>query len=94
MCSSDLWYSLLALPILFAAMVFMAASFSMRLARLGGVARLVLSGAMAGFAVYFLGNLTTALGESGSLPAPLAAVAPAAVAILLGMTLLFHHEDG
>ncbi len=88
------WYSLLALPILFAAMVFMAASFSMRLARLGGVVRLVLSGAIGGFVVYFLGDVMSALGEAGTLPAPLAAVAPAAVAILLGMTLLFHHEDG
>ena len=88
------WYSLMALPILFAAMVFMAASFSLHLARLGGVTRLVIAGALSGFAVYFLGDVTAALGESGSLPPPLAAVAPAAVAILLGMTLLFHQEDG
>ena len=88
------WYSLLMLPVLFSAMVFMAASFSLRLARLGGLPQLVLAGALSGFAVYFLGDVTQALGESGILPAPLAAVAPAAVAILLGMTLLFHQEDG
>jgi lipopolysaccharide export system permease protein len=88
------WYTLASLPLLFAAMVFMAASFSLRLARLGRVTILVLAGAFSGFAVYFLGNLTAALGQSGTLPVPLAAVTPALVAILLGMTLLFHHEDG
>ena len=75
-------------------MVFMAASFSFRLTRLGGVPQLVLAAVMSGFAVYFLGYVTQALGQSGLLPTPLAAVAPALAAILLGMTLLFHEEDG
>ena len=88
------WYSLLALPLLFSAMVFMAASFSLRLARLGGVPQLVLAAVLSGFGVYFLGEMTRALGQSGILPTPLAALAPAAAATLLGMTLLFHEEDG
>jgi lipopolysaccharide export system permease protein len=82
------------LPVLFSAMVFMAASFSLRLTRLGGVPQLVMAAALSGFAVYFLSDVTQALGTSGILPAPLAAVAPAAMAILIGMTLLFHQEDG
>ena len=88
------WYSLLALPLLFSAMVFMAASFSLRLARLGGLPRLILAAVLSGFGVYFLGDVTGALGQSGILPTPLAALAPAAAASLLGMTLLFHEEDG
>jgi lipopolysaccharide export system permease protein len=88
------WYSLLALPLLFSAMVFMAASFSFRLTRLGGISKLVLAATLSGIAVYFMGEMTRALGQSGILPTPLAAVAPAAAAILLGMTLLFHEEDG
>jgi lipopolysaccharide export system permease protein len=88
------WYSLLSLPLLFSAMVFMAASFSLRLARLGGMPQLILAAVLSGFGVYFLGDLTGALGQSGILPTPLAALAPAAVATLLGMTLLFHEEDG
>lgn len=86
--------SLLMMPAMFAAMVLVAASFSLRLARLGGLGRIVVLGALAGFGVYFLSALTRALGESGILPIPLAAAAPAAVAILLGMTLVFHQEDG
>jgi lipopolysaccharide export system permease protein len=88
------WYSLLALPLLFCAMVFMAASFSLRLARLGGLPKLILAAVLSGFGVYFLGDVTGALGQSGILPTPLAAVAPAVAASLLGMTLLFHEEDG
>ncbi len=88
------WYSLLALPLLFSAMVFMAASFSMRLSRLGGMPQLILAAVLSGFGVYFLGDVTGALGQSGILPTPLAALAPAAAASLLGMTLLFHEEDG
>jgi lipopolysaccharide export system permease protein len=86
--------SLLLLPAMFAAMVFMAASFSLRLARLGGIGRVVLYSVLCGFGVYFFSDLTRALGESGIVPVVLAASAPAAAAILLGMTLVFHQEDG
>jgi len=86
--------SLLVMPAMFAAMVFMAASFSLRLARMGGLLRVILYSALAGFGVYFFANVTEALGESGILPTALAASAPAAAAILLGMTLVFHQEDG
>jgi lipopolysaccharide export system permease protein len=86
--------SLLMLPALFAAMVFMAASFSFRLARLGGMGRVVLYSALSGFGIYFFGDVVQALGISGILPAPLAAAAPSSAAILLGMTLVFHQEDG
>lgn len=86
--------SLLVMPALFAAMVFMAASFSLRLSRLGGMSRVVLYSALCGFGIYFLGDVTQALGISGILPVPLAAAAPASAAILLGMALVFHQEDG
>lgn len=87
-------YTLLALPILFAAMVFMAASFSLRVGRSGGMAQVVLISALSGFAVYFFSEMTRALGQSGILPTALAATAPAGAAILIGMTLVFHQEDG
>jgi lipopolysaccharide export system permease protein len=86
--------TLLALPAMFAAMVFMAASFSLRLARLGGLGTVVVQSALAGFGIYFFGNIMQAMGMSGILPTALAATAPAAAAILIGMTLVFHQEDG
>lgn len=87
-------YCLLAQPVLFAAMVFMAASFSLKVSRSGGLARVVLLGALCGFGVYFFSDLTTALGRSGILPTWLAATAPGLAAILAGMALVFHQEDG
>src|SRR5581483_8216327 len=87
-------YTLYALPALFAAMVFMAASFSLRLAREGGVFKVILFSAAGGFGVYFFSDLTRVLGQSGAVPVLLAATAPAIAAILIGMTLLFNQEDG
>jgi lipopolysaccharide export system permease protein len=48
----------------------------------------------AGFMLYFLGVLAQALGLSGVLPPFLAAWSPAIVAMLLGLSVLFHLEDG
>ena len=87
-------YSLLALPALFAAMVFMAASFSVRLGRSGGLPRMILVSALAGFGVYFFSEFARALGQTNILPVALAATAPATAAILIGMTLVFNQEDG
>jgi lipopolysaccharide export system permease protein len=87
-------YTLYALPALFAAMVFMAASFSLRLAREGGFSKVILFSAACGFGVYFFSDLTRVLGQSGTVPVLLAATAPAIAAILIGMTLLFNQEDG
>lgn len=87
-------YTLLAMPVLFAAMIFMAASFSLRVPRGGGIGRVVLVGALCGFGVYFFSDLTRALGQTSILPTWLAATAPALAAILIGMALVFHREDG
>ena len=87
-------YTLYALPALFAAMVFMAASFSLRLAREGGIAKVILFSAACGFGVYFFSDLTDVLGQSGAVPILLAATAPAIASILIGMTLVFNQEDG
>jgi lipopolysaccharide export system permease protein len=87
-------YTLLAMPALFAAMVFMAASFSVRLGRSGGLPRVILISALAGFGVYFFSEFARALGQTGILPVALAATAPATASILIGMTLVFNQEDG
>jgi len=87
-------YSLYALPALFAAMVFMAASFSLRASREGGMAKLALFSTACGFGVYFFQVLTQTLGRSGAVPIWLAATAPAMASILIGMTMLFNQEDG
>lgn len=87
-------YSLYTLPALFAAMVFMAASFSLKIGREGGISRVILYSAACGFGVFFFQDLTNVLGRSGALPILLAATAPALVSILIGMTWVFSREDG
>jgi lipopolysaccharide export system permease protein len=87
-------YTLYALPALFAAMVFMAASFSLRPGRETGMAKVILFSAACGFGVFFFQNLTSVLGRSGAVPVLLAATAPALASILIGMTLVFSQEDG
>ncbi|HWA70502.1 MAG TPA: LPS export ABC transporter permease LptG [Rhizomicrobium sp.] len=87
-------YTLYALPALFAAMVFMAASFSLRFGRDAGITKIILFSATAGFGVYFFQDLTSVLGKTGAVPALLAATAPALASILIGMTLVFSQEDG
>ena len=87
-------YTLYALPILFAAMVFMAASFSLKPSREGGVIKVILLSAACGFGVYFFSDMTRVMGQSGTLPILLAAGAPAIASIFIGMTLVFNQEDG
>jgi lipopolysaccharide export system permease protein len=87
-------YTLYALPVLFAAMVFMAASFSLKSSREGGVAKVILFSALCGFGVYFFSDMTRVMGQAGTLPILLAASAPAIASIFIGMTLVFNQEDG
>ena len=86
--------SLLAAPLLFSAMVIIAATFSLRPARRGGVGRMIASGVVAGFLLYFMSDIVYALGSATRIPVPLAAWSPAVVSTLLGLAMLLHLEDG
>jgi lipopolysaccharide export system permease protein len=88
------FYSLLATPALFAGMALLAASFSLRLPRRGGLGILALLGAVVGFGFFFATDVMRALAEAGTIPALLAAWIPAGIGILAGVTLLLHLEDG
>jgi lipopolysaccharide export system permease protein len=86
--------ALLSRPFLYAAMVLIAASFSLRMQRRGGATLMIGAGVAAGFALYFLSDVVFALGLSASIPISLAAWTPTGVTWLLGATLLLHLEDG
>jgi lipopolysaccharide export system permease protein len=85
---------LLATPLLYAAMAILAAAFSLRLARLGGLAGLAGAGVALGFVVFFFNQFSGALGRADISPQFAAAWAPAVVALLAGLTLLCYTEDG
>jgi lipopolysaccharide export system permease protein len=88
------WHSILAVPLLLTAMVLVAATFSLRLTRRGRLGVFILAGLISGFLLYFLSDVSLALGMSGSLPAVLSAWAPATIFALIGTSMLFHLEDG
>lgn len=88
------FHRLLAKPVLLSAMIFLAATFSLRPHRRGKVAIMILSGVLTGFLLYILSNLVFALGLTSKLPVVLAAWTPAGVSLMLGIATLLHLEDG
>ncbi|MBX9751669.1 MAG: LPS export ABC transporter permease LptG [Roseococcus sp.] len=86
--------SMLSTPVLAMTMALLAAGFSMRNSRRGGVAQTLTAGVAAGFGLFVLDRITGEFGESGTLPVWLAAWAPTATGLLLALALLLHLEDG
>jgi lipopolysaccharide export system permease protein len=90
-----LWFQMeLAQPLLMAAMVLVAAGFTMRHTRFGGTGQMVLYAMLAGFAIFFMRNFAQALGDSGQIPISVAAWSPPLAAFLMSLGLLLHLEDG
>lgn len=85
---------LLATPLLFSAMSILAAAFSLRLVRLGGLGGLVGAGVAIGFIFFFFNEFSGALAGADIIPLFAAAWAPPLVALLSGLTLLCYTEDG
>ncbi len=89
-----LW-SLIISPLFLVSMVLMAAVFALRPNnRRGGVMYLIVGGIVTGFSAYFLTQVVYAMGVSGNIPVCLAVMAPTAIAMLIGISLLLHLEDG
>lgn len=86
--------ALTARPLLFVAMVLVAASVSLRFFRFGGVGQMVLGGVAAGFLLYVATEVMEDLGASGLVGTTVAAWLPAVVGSLLGVLALLHQEDG
>ncbi len=85
---------LLALPLTLAAMVLMAACFSLRFFRMGGVSKMVSGGVAAGFVLYVATKLVSDLGGAGFLSVPVAGWSPAVIGCMFGAYVLLHLEDG
>ena len=85
---------LLARPLLLAAMVLVAACFSLRFFRMGGVEFMVSGGVAAGFVLYVATKVINDLGEAGFISAVAAGWSPGLVGCLFGVYVLLHQEDG
>lgn len=88
------YQSLLSRPLLFPAMVLLAAMVSLRPPRNRGGVKLVLIGVFLGFFVFFMSSFLHALGASGQIPVFLAAWSPALITSLLGVSVIMNLEDG
>ena len=88
------WHNVLSTPFLLAAMILLAATFSLRLTRRGGASLLLAAGVLTGFLLYFVSDVVHAFGIAGNLPVVLAAWTPTGICTLLGLSLLLHLEDG
>lgn len=88
------YHGLLATPFSMLAMALIGAVVCLRLARSGGLSRLIGAGALAGFVLFFLTRLAAGMSASGATPAEAAAWCPPLFALFAVLTLLAHIEDG
>lgn len=84
----------LARPLLMAAMVAIAAAFTMRHLRGRKMGMLVLGAFGCGIGLFFLRNMVQVLGDNGGIPPVLAGWAPPVVALLFALGALLRLEDG
>ena len=88
------YQTLLARPLLLAAMILIAATVSLKVSRFGGLGSMIVGGILAGFVLYVLSELAKDLGGAGIVPPTVAAWAPGIFGVLMGLTILLHQEDG
>lgn len=88
------FHTLLALPFLLVAMTLIAATVSMRFARMGQSATMILGGVLAGFLLYVVSVLVKAFGNAGFVQPFIVAWIPVVIAMFFGVTFLLYREDG
>ncbi|MBI4273497.1 MAG: LPS export ABC transporter permease LptG [Rhizobiales bacterium] len=88
------YQKLLSRPFLLAAMVLLAAAFSLRFFRFGGVQKMVLGGILSGFLLYVFSKVTEDISKAELLHPFAAAWIPVVVGGLTGLMALLYLEDG
>jgi lipopolysaccharide export system permease protein len=88
------YQKLLARPFMLAAMVLLAAAFSLRFFRMGGVQKMVLGGIASGFLLYIMSKLMDDLSKAELLPPIISAWMPATIGAMTGFVVLLYQEDG
>ncbi|HKK29626.1 MAG TPA: LPS export ABC transporter permease LptG [Alphaproteobacteria bacterium] len=88
------FHATLASPIGMCTMVIIAAGFTIRPPRRGGLLALISLGALTGIGYHIFNQIFLRLGQSEQIPAMLAAWAPTACVLMLGTTWLLYTEDG
>ncbi|WP_172125345.1 MULTISPECIES: LptF/LptG family permease [unclassified Devosia] len=85
---------LLSLPLVLTGSLFIAFAFTAGYRRSANYGPAVLSGIVLGFVVFVITEMADRAGSTGVLDPTFAAVGPALVAIVIGVTVLLYKEDG
>ncbi len=85
--------SLMARAIWLVSMVLLAAMAALRPIRQGKQFLFILPTTLIGFSLYFLHDITYAMGQSSTLPVILAAWSPVAISAMIGLVTLLHLEE-
>ena len=85
---------LLALPLVLTGSLFIAFAFTAGYRRGSNYGPAILYGIVLGFVVFVITEMADRAGSTGVLDPTFAAVGPAFVAIVIGVTVLLHKEDG
>src|SRR5690606_818036 len=85
---------LMALPLILTGSLFIAFAFTAGYRRSSNFGPAVLYGIVLGFVVFVITEMADRAGSTGVLDPTFAAVGPAMVAIVIGVTVLLHKEDG
>ncbi|MET0181663.1 MAG: LPS export ABC transporter permease LptG, partial [Caulobacterales bacterium] len=88
------WQSLLGFPVMLAAMAGLGAVFSLRLQRLGNVARWAAFGAGIGLFLFFFGQLAAAFAVAQAVPPVVAAWSPPLTGLFTALAFVAYLEDG
>lgn len=88
------WQSLLAYPLLLAAMAVLGAAFSLRLQRLGNLAQWGAAGVGIGLFLFFYSQLAGAFAMTQTVPAAVAAWSAPVAGIFIALALVAFLEDG
>ena len=85
---------LLALPLVLTGSLLIAFAFAAGYSRRTQMGPAVLYGVVLGFIVFIITEMADRAGTTGVLDPYFAAMAPAVIAIVIGITILLHKEDG
>jgi lipopolysaccharide export system permease protein len=85
---------LLSRPMLLMAMVFLAATVSLRSFRSGGTQTMVITGMVGGIGFFLLTEVSRQIGIAGLVSPTTAVWVPIGLALLVSLTVLLHQEDG
>jgi lipopolysaccharide export system permease protein len=88
------FFKLLALPMVLTGSLFIAFAFTAGYRRGSNYGPAVLYGVVLGFVVFVITEMADRGGSTGVLDPTFAALGPAFVAIVIGVTILLHKEDG